>query len=99
MTQLLHGKRHRFHLEIGDGADRGLGRAEEEGVQPRGAEGGKEWGVLAAGTLLVERLWCYRDQEGRADALITGDKHLLVLGSYEGVAIMTPHDFVERFGA
>lgn len=31
---------------------------------------------------------------GKADALVTGDKDLLVLGSYKGIPIMTPSGFL-----
>lgn len=31
-----------------------------------------------------------------AEVLVTGDKDLLVLGSYEGVSIITPRSFLER---
>ena len=34
---------------------------------------------------------------GRADALISGDRDLLVLGSHEGVPVLTPSQFLERF--
>ncbi len=31
-----------------------------------------------------------------ADAIVTGDKDLLVLGSYEGIDILSPRSFLER---
>jgi predicted nucleic acid-binding protein len=31
---------------------------------------------------------------GRADYLVTGDRQLLALGSYQGVRIVTPRDFL-----
>lgn len=34
---------------------------------------------------------------GRADALISGDRDLLVLGSHEGIPVLTPLQFLERF--
>jgi putative PIN family toxin of toxin-antitoxin system len=33
--------------------------------------------------------------EGRAAVIVTGDADLLVLGEYQGVAIMTPREFLE----
>ncbi len=35
---------------------------------------------------------------GRADILVTGDKDLLVLNSFRGVAILTPADYLVRKG-
>ena len=32
----------------------------------------------------------------RADAIVTGDQDLLVLGAFEGVAIVSPRQFLER---
>ena len=37
--------------------------------------------------------------EGRADYIVTGDADLLTLGACEGVAIVTPREFLERLGA
>lgn len=34
---------------------------------------------------------------GRADCLVTGDPHLLKLGSYSGIPILSPADFLARF--
>ncbi len=34
---------------------------------------------------------------GRADCLVTGDPHLLKLGSYKGIPILSPADFLTRF--
>lgn len=34
---------------------------------------------------------------GKADLLVTGDSDLLVLGSYEGVAIITPRAFLDTY--
>jgi predicted nucleic acid-binding protein len=34
--------------------------------------------------------------EAGAEAIITGDKDLLRLGSYEGIKMMTPRDFLQR---
>lgn len=36
--------------------------------------------------------------EARAEAIITGDEHLLRVGSYEGIAIMTPDQACVRWG-
>ena len=33
--------------------------------------------------------------EGKADYLVSGDEHLTALGSYRGVKIVTPREFVE----
>ncbi len=33
---------------------------------------------------------------GRAEAIVTGDGDLLTLGVYEGVAILTPRQLIER---
>jgi uncharacterized protein len=33
-----------------------------------------------------------------ADAIVTGDQDLLVLGSYEGIDIVSPRSFLERLG-
>lgn len=35
---------------------------------------------------------------GAADCLVSGDDDLLVLGTYEGIAILTPRDFLETAG-
>jgi uncharacterized protein len=34
--------------------------------------------------------------EGKADFVLTYDRHLLQLGSYEGIRIMTPDEFLEK---
>ena len=34
---------------------------------------------------------------GGADCLVTGDPHLLKLGSYKGISILSPADFLIRF--
>jgi len=34
---------------------------------------------------------------GRAEVIVTGDKDLLVLGEYEGIIILSPRDFCNRF--
>jgi putative PIN family toxin of toxin-antitoxin system len=34
--------------------------------------------------------------KGRADLIVTGDKDLLALGSFEGVAILTPREYLDR---
>ncbi|MFH1178034.1 MAG: putative toxin-antitoxin system toxin component, PIN family [Acidobacteriota bacterium] len=33
---------------------------------------------------------------GRADAIVTGDADLLALGTFQGIAILTPRQFLER---
>ena len=33
---------------------------------------------------------------GQAEAIVTGDGDLLALGKYQGVAILTPRQFIER---
>ena len=35
--------------------------------------------------------------DGQADAIISGDKDLLVLHPFRGIPIVTPHDFLELF--
>jgi putative PIN family toxin of toxin-antitoxin system len=35
--------------------------------------------------------------EAKADYIITGDQHLLEIGNYEGIYIVTPAEFIERF--
>lgn len=35
----------------------------------------------------------------KADAIVTGDQDLLMLGEYEGIAILSPRAFLERLGA
>ena len=35
---------------------------------------------------------------GKADFIVSGDRHLLPLGSYEGIAIVTVRQFVETAG-
>jgi uncharacterized protein len=37
--------------------------------------------------------------EGRAAFVVTGDRHALVLGEYEGVRIVTPAEFLKVLGA
>ncbi len=34
-------------------------------------------------------------REGRADAIISGDRHLLGLGSFGGIVILTPRRFMD----
>ena len=34
--------------------------------------------------------------EAQAECIVTGDPHLLSLGSYHGIAILTPREFLER---
>ena len=36
--------------------------------------------------------------EGRAAFLVTGDRHVLALGEYEGVRIVTPVEFLKALG-
>lgn len=36
--------------------------------------------------------------DGRADCIVSGDRHLLDLGTYQGIAILTPHEFLVRLG-
>ena len=36
--------------------------------------------------------------EGRAQFVVTGDRHLLSLGDYEGIGIVTPREFVSLLG-
>jgi uncharacterized protein len=36
--------------------------------------------------------------EGKADAIISGDRHLLTLKAYEGIPIMSPRQFLDRLG-
>lgn len=36
--------------------------------------------------------------EGKADALVTGDQHLLELGEFRDIPILTPRDALSRFG-
>ncbi len=38
-----------------------------------------------------------RADSGAADCLVTGDPHLLKLGSYKGMPILSPADFLTRF--
>lgn len=33
---------------------------------------------------------------GRADAIVSGDRHLLNLGSYDGIAVLTVRQFMEK---
>ena len=35
---------------------------------------------------------------GRADCIVSGDRHLLRLGSYEGILVLTVRQFLERAG-
>jgi predicted nucleic acid-binding protein len=35
--------------------------------------------------------------EGRVDAVITGDNHVLALKEFHGIPILTPRAFVDRF--
>ena len=37
--------------------------------------------------------------EARADCIVTGDQHLLALGSYDGIRILTPAQFLEQLDA
>ena len=34
--------------------------------------------------------------EGKADAIVTGDHHLLALGTFQSVSILTPRSFLNR---
>ena len=36
--------------------------------------------------------------EGQADCVVTGDPHLLDLGRYHGIEILTPREFLDRLG-
>lgn len=36
-------------------------------------------------------------EEAQADAIVSGDPHLLDLGFYKGIPILTPRDFVENY--
>ncbi|KKR91788.1 MAG: putative toxin-antitoxin system toxin component, PIN family [Candidatus Levybacteria bacterium RIFCSPHIGHO2_02_FULL_39_36] len=56
-------------------------------------------GTVSSEELVVQRdpeddkfLWCAI--EGKADYIISGDHHLLDLKEYEGVKILSPHDFL-----
>ena len=33
---------------------------------------------------------------GQAESIVSGDAELLVLGTHEGIAILTPRQFIER---
>jgi predicted nucleic acid-binding protein len=33
--------------------------------------------------------------KARADYIVTGDRHLLVLGAYEGIRMVTPRQFLD----
>lgn len=35
--------------------------------------------------------------EGKADCIVSGDRHLTSLGSYENIPILTPPDFITRY--
>ncbi|HRJ42874.1 MAG: putative toxin-antitoxin system toxin component, PIN family [Caldilineaceae bacterium] len=35
--------------------------------------------------------------EGRADLIVSGDRHLLALGNFRGIPILLPRDFLARF--
>lgn len=37
--------------------------------------------------------------DGRADLIVSGDRHLLALGSYQNIPILPPRDFLARFPA
>jgi predicted nucleic acid-binding protein len=37
--------------------------------------------------------------EGEADCIVTGDRHLLALGNYREVEILSPREFVELLAA
>ena len=37
--------------------------------------------------------------EAQAECIVTGDPHLLSLGSYHGIAILTPREFLERLSS
>jgi predicted nucleic acid-binding protein len=34
---------------------------------------------------------------GKAEAIISGDKHLLKVSSYHGIEVITPRKFVDKF--
>lgn len=34
---------------------------------------------------------------GKADVIVSGDKHLLEIGSYENITIVTPRQFLDQF--
>ena len=36
--------------------------------------------------------------DGQADFIVGGDRHLLGLGTYHGVPVLTVREFLERFG-
>jgi uncharacterized protein len=37
--------------------------------------------------------------ESRADCIVTGDEHLLALGEYDGIPILSARELLERLGA
>lgn len=37
--------------------------------------------------------------EGRADCIVSGDKHLLRMKVFRGIEILTPNEFLERVGS
>ncbi len=37
--------------------------------------------------------------EGEADGMVSGDQDLLVLGTYKGIEVITPRQFIERLAA
>lgn len=38
-------------------------------------------------------------REGEADYIVSGDQDLLVLGEYEGIRVVSPHEFTEALAA
>ena len=36
--------------------------------------------------------------EGQADAVVSGDSHLLALRRFEGIPIVPPREFIQRLG-
>jgi putative PIN family toxin of toxin-antitoxin system len=36
--------------------------------------------------------------DGKASAIVTGDTDLLILGPFQGISVVTPRDFLSRFG-
>jgi predicted nucleic acid-binding protein len=37
--------------------------------------------------------------DGQADLIVSGDRHLLDLGEYQGIPILTAREFLERLAA
>lgn len=82
--------RHKYHLSEKDIDDIVLLLSRDAFVVPGIAE---VWGAVPADPSDEHVLACAID--GRADVIVSGDRHLLDLGTYQDIPIMVVRDFID----